>query len=284
MVICVDLGATEIKFAQMEQGRLCSQVQKLPTNANCGKEGILASLHTAISMCSPSGAQGIAIATAGTVDETQGVITFATQNLPNMTGFNFEHFCLQHFNLPATVINDAHAALLGEVFVQPSLKKGKVAMLTLGSGVGGAYCVDGISAATEKNDFARFGHLCLHEGGKLCTCGKHGCAEMYLSGRALHLAAEQTQANLFEDFVAGKPNGVQVVEQFSADFRLLLQKIHKICPFDVCIVGGGVVQWIGQAFCKVFADINYTVVPAQLGNNAGVVGAYANFVAKRGEQ
>ena len=288
MIICVDLGATEIKVATAtgNQVPVVSETKKIPTRAKDGKEGILAALHCAIAGCDIASAKGIAVATAGTVDENRAVISYATENLPGMTGFNFAEFCNQRFHLPVRVINDAHAALLGEMAygAGKDFRSSKVAMLTLGSGVGGGYFAQGKIVADQTNDFARFGHICLHANGKKCTCGKRGCVETYLSGRAIHKEAKKRGINddLFKNYLAGQAQTVGFVEDLRKNIKLTLQKVAHICPFDVCIIGGGVADWMGDAFGKIFDGLGFNVLRATLGNNAGIYGAFANYIAKEG--
>ncbi len=286
MIICLDLGATEIKCALATQMGM-GTVQKVPTNAH-SKQGILDALHQAISLHMQPGVSGIAIASAGNIDGEKGVITYATDNLPGMTGFDFTAFCMEHFGLPVAVINDAHAALLGEMAqgAGTCYADKKVAMITLGSGVGGGYYADGKIVSTPENDYARFGHICLHPGGRECTCAKHGCAEMYLSGRALHRDAEAMGvdgADLFRRYTEGNPKNVEFVGVFRKNLKDLLDKIQEVAAFDVCIVGGGVTDWMGDDFAHVTRDLGYPIVKAQLGNHAGLYGALANYNAQRTE-
>ena len=95
------MGATEIKVAPMrknENGILLGKTEKFPTNASQGKEGITAALERAIaSLVSPE-VEGIAIASAGDIDTNTSTITYATENLPGMIGFDFAGFCKEKFD------------------------------------------------------------------------------------------------------------------------------------------------------------------------------------------
>ena len=195
MTRCVDMGATEIKVAPMRKNEneyLLGKTEKFPTNAALGKEGITDALARAIASLIEADVDGIAIASAGDIDTKTATITYATENLPGMIGFDFAAFCKENFHLSATAINDAHAALIGEMAygAGKAYANLRVCMLTLGSGVGGGYFANGDIVSNKENDFGRFGHVCLEEGGRLCTCGRRGCTEMYLSGRAIHKDAQ----------------------------------------------------------------------------------------------
>ena len=285
MTICIDMGATEIKVApinQRENEIAVGDVQRFPTNASLGKEGIVSALHKAISSLVDEDTDGVAIASAGDIDVNTSVITYATENLPGMIGFDFAQFCKDNFDLRARAINDAHAALLGEMEFGAGreYRDKRVVMLTLGSGVGGGYFADGKIIANEENDFGRFGHICLEDGGIECTCGRRGCIEMYLAGRAIHRDAAIAGIDgpdIFDKYALGVAENVEFVERFKKNLARSLELVMQVSPFDVCIIGGGVADWMGEHFHSIINDLGYTIVRASLGNSAGIWGAYAHY-------
>lgn len=279
------MGATEIKVAPITENEneiVVGKVNKFPTNASLGKEGIVKALRDAIASLYDANVDGVAIASAGDIDTNTSVITYATENLPGMIGFDFAELCHREFGLPAKAINDAHAALLGEMVYGIGKKylDKRVVMLSFGSGVGGGYYANGEIVANEENDFGRFGHICLKENGIQCTCGKKGCIEMYLSGRAIHRDAAQMGIDgpdIFERYALGEKAYVAFVEKLRADLKASLDKVMAVSPFDVCIIGGGVADWMGAHFGSITGALGYEIVRAELGNSAGVYGAYAHY-------
>ena len=285
MTICIDMGATEIKVAPMtkkENEIVMGEARRFPTNASLGKEGIVNALRDAIASLVSEGADSIAIASAGDIDVNTSVITYATENLPGMIGFDFAEFCKSEFNLPARAINDAHAALLGEMVygVGKEYQDKRVAMLTLGSGVGGGYYADGNIVATPENDYGRFGHICLEDDGRECTCGKKGCIEMYLSGRAIHRDAAARGIDgpdIFEKYAEGVEKNLEFVERMRENLKKSLDLVMAVSPFDVCIIGGGVADWMEDSFASIMSDLGYDIIRASLGNSAGMYGAHAHY-------
>ena len=279
------MGATEIKVAPIKRSEnklIVGELNKFPTNASLGKEGIVDALYRAISSLNGEDADGVAIASAGDIDVNTSVITYATENLPGMIGFDFAKFCKEKFNLPAKAINDAHAALLGEMVYGAGEKyqDKRVVMLTLGSGVGGGYYAGGEIVSNEENDFGRFGHICLENDGRLCTCGKRGCVEMYLSGRAIHRDADALGidgADIFEKYGKGEPKNVEFVNVLRANLKKSLDLVMQVSPFDVCIIGGGVADWMEEHFYSITDGLGYNIIRASLGNSAGFYGAYAHY-------
>ena len=285
MTICIDMGATEIKVAPItrkENEIIVGRVERFPTNASLGKEGIVSALRTAIASLVGEGADSIAIASAGDIDVNTSVITYATENLPGMIGFDFGAFCESEFGLPARAINDAHAALLGEMVygVGKEYQDKRVAMLTLGSGVGGGYYADGNIVATPENDYGRFGHICLEDNGRECTCGKLGCIEMYLSGRAIHRDAAAMgidTPDIFDRYAMGEEKNVEFVRRLRENLKTSLGMVMAVSPFDICIIGGGVADWMGDHFSSIMSDLGYDIIRASLGNSAGIYGAHAHY-------
>ena len=285
MTICIDMGATEIKVAPIrgkENEIIVGRVERFPTNASLGKEGIVSALRDAIASLVGEGADSIAIASAGDIDVNTSVITYATENLPGMIGFDFGAFCENEFGLPARAINDAHAALLGEMVygVGKEYQDKRVAMLTLGSGVGGGYYADGNIVATPENDYGRFGHICLEENGRECTCGKLGCIEMYLSGRAIHRDAAAMgidTPDIFDRYAMGEEKNVEFVKRLRENLKTSLDMVMAVSPFDICIIGGGVADWMGDHFFSIMSDLGYDIIRASLGNSAGIYGAHAHY-------
>lgn len=291
MILSLDLGATNVKAALIARQR--NSIKKLgetvvvPTRADCGREGIVNALDSAVKTLLSPEVKFIAVSSAGDVDAERALITYATQNLPGMTGFDYNQFG-KKYSLPVYALNDAYAALLGEMYCGAGipLKHERVAMLTFGSGVGGAYFADGGLVANQSNGFARFGHITLHEGGAPCTCGKSGCAECYLSGRAIHRFAKEAGidgADIFERYRSGSSAHVKLINSFRCDLISLLEKVNSLSPFKACILGGGVIDWIGDNFACVTRDTGFTLLRAELGNDAGAYGAAIHALKMRGE-
>lgn len=286
MILAVDLGATNIKAARFDDGlNKLSGTAVIPTCAENGREGIVRALKEAVRLMG-GGADRLAVSSAGDVDPVRGRITYATENLPGMTGFDFKSFGREFF-LPVSALNDAQAALLGEVYCGAGKGRGgqRIAMLTLGSGVGGAYFADGALACNQGNGYARYGHITLRKGGRVCTCGKRGCVETYLSGRAIHSAAARLGidgGDIFERCAAGEERYVKFVNVIKGDLKAALKKVCAVTPFDFAIIGGGVADWFGPMFENIVNDTGYTVVKAALGNDAGMYGACVHAASVRG--
>ena len=81
--------------------------------------------------------------------------------------------------------NDANCAIIGEAIAGAAKNKKNVLMLTLGTGVGGGIIIGGKMFSGGNGLGAELGHMPIISGGRLCTCGLHGCLEAYASAPAL---------------------------------------------------------------------------------------------------
>lgn len=276
MKLCVDLGATNVKSALIENYNIVRHAVT-PTDTKNGRAGVVNSLARAIDGLMCESVTQICISSAGRIDSATGKVIYATDNLPGYTGFDITAWVRENYNLPCVALNDGFAALLGELALEPEYSAKRVVMLTLGSGVGGAYAVNGELVANERNGFALFGHIVLHENGAPCNCGKAGCAEQYLSGRAINRTAQKYgigQDAIFCEYRSGNPNAREIVRLIRQDLKKLLARIQKVSPFDICLLGGGAVDGMGESFSSVTGGLGYDIRRAKAGNDAGLFGAF----------
>jgi N-acetylmannosamine-6-phosphate 2-epimerase / N-acetylmannosamine kinase len=189
--IGVDIGGTAVKAAIVSRNGEIDCLQEAPTDATRGREAIAEALVRAVTPvlaeADRTGRElaGIGIATAGAVDQKDGSIFAATDNLPGWTGFGLQRFAQQRFRFPVHVVNDAQAAALSEL--QFGMGRGlcSFAVITLGTGVGGGVVVNGALLAGERGFVGSIGHCVVEAGGRACNCGRHGCLEAYVSTAAL---------------------------------------------------------------------------------------------------
>ena len=89
------------------------------------------------------------------------------------------------FELPVKLTNDANAAAIGEKIFGGAKNMNDFVVLTLGTGLGSGIYVNG-NIVHGKHGFAgEFGHAKCSESKRLCTCGKIGCIETYISSRGM---------------------------------------------------------------------------------------------------
>lgn len=245
----------------------------------------------------------VGIGSPGMVDTERRMIMFAG-NLP------FHHcpladYIQERLNCPVYLANDADAAAYGEYLAGAGQGAKSMVAVTLGTGVGSGIILDGKIYTGYGYAAGEVGHTLYQAGGRPCSCGRRGCIEMYASASGLKMTtAEHMKANpqslmwelcdgqiekisgrtAFTAMKAGDAEGKAVVDEYLlALSEAVCNIVNTLQPELVCI-GGGVskegsllTEPINQflqthAFAR-FAERKTKVVCAQLGNDAGIIGA-----------
>ena len=208
--------------------------------------------------------------------------------------------------VPCFVGNDAYCATLAELRYGAGADVENIVMLTLGTGIGGGVAMRNEVIRGPRQILGEVGHLIIQPGGPKCGCGNRGCFEAVAAKDAIiDLAVRALQAgkhSVIMDLVAGDVRRItpEIISQAAADGDRIATEVYErignfigialcncivLCDPDRIILGGG----IAAAGETLFGPIRRTVaarsmisgfdvtqiVPAQLGNNAGALGAAA---------
>ncbi|TYS69816.1 ROK family protein [Sutcliffiella horikoshii] len=301
-VIGVDIGGTGVKGAIINRKAEILQEVKVSTNIAEGREGILRSVVTVIDSLFRNNipVSGIGVGSAGRINPEKGEVVFATANLPNWEGTKLKAFLEKKYEVESYIENDANTALLGEMWAGATYNKQleTAVMLTLGTGVGGATAINGKILNGSKFQSGEWGHVILVPHGKPCNCGKDGCIEQYLSGTALTQAVRtETElafthgAEIFEAYSNGNKQVKKVVDRYIDYLTIVIYNITVAIDPQAILIGGGLIEsqahWWNELEKKLKnMDVNTAVIPALLGNKAGMFGAAAmalQHIEKRGE-
>jgi glucokinase len=179
-----------------------------------------------------------------------------------------------------------------------------VLMITLGTGIGGGAVIGGRLMLGAHGFAGEMGHMVLDPHGPPCPCGKRWCWERFASGTGLgRLAREAAQAGRLDEVVrlvggdpeavrgehltsaalAGDPGALEVMETFAWWLALGLANVANALDPAVIVLGGGVIAAhaavmgpVRRAFVQLVEapeDRAVRILPAQLGERAGAVGA-----------
>lgn len=196
--IGVDLGGTNLRIAAVnQQGDLMEKVT-LGTRVALGKDHVIHEMCDAIRGLAfkyrdSAALQGIGIGVPGIIDMKTGML----RESPNLPGWaetpvqaEIEHL------LGARVIleNDANVAALGEKWLGAARDVDDMAMLTLGTGVGGGIVLKGRIWHGMTGMAGEFGHMTVEPEGPPCGCGNRGCVEQYASATAVVRMAKEAIA------------------------------------------------------------------------------------------
>ncbi len=290
VVIGVDIGGTKIAAGVVDGSGQISYHERVPTQAADGGEAVLRRVSAAIERAREAApaAAGIGISTGGVVDR-QGMIRFATDLIPGWAGLNLKTHLENQFGLPVGVENDGQAAALAEAIQGAGRGYRSVLGVTVGTGIGGGFVVDGRVYRAGDGGGIELGHMAVVREGRPCTCGRRGCLESYASGHCLVLEYNQRASSPLptgEAVVAaarsGDPAAVEAIRSVGGWLGYGLASAVNLLNPAVIVIGGGVAR-IGDLFLEsVRAALRDQVYPpladvpvfaAALQNHEGIIGA-----------
>jgi glucokinase len=247
----------------------------------------------------------VGIGAAGFVDATQSSVLFA----PHLS---WRHEPLRdamrrRVGLPVVVENDANAALWAETRFGAAQGEDAVVCVNLGTGIGGGVLLDGALYRGRFGVAGEFGHMQVVAGGHRCECGNRGCWEQYASGNALVREARELAAagspvahglldvvdgdlsKLTGPLVTqaakdGDPAAIELFEDVGRWLGVGLANLAAAFDPGLFVIGGGVSEAgellltpAREAFRRQLTGRGFRpdarVVRAQLGNDAGLIGA-----------
>jgi glucokinase len=265
LTIGVDIGGTKIAAGLVDaEGTILAQTTR-PTPAADASEIENAVVDAVAELRGNHPVLAVGVAAAGFIDASQSVVYYA----PNLAWRNepIRDRIQDRLGLPTTIENDANAAGWAEYRFGAGRHFSHMAMLTIGTGVGGAIISDGRLFRGGFGVGAELGHVRVVADGRECGCGARGCIEQYGSGRALlGFAAEASQ-----DPVVGA--GLAAVRQSDgtidpADLRSLLKDLDPGALTALGVLG----DWLGQACASLDAVLDPQVFV--IGGGVSVAGAH----------
>ena len=184
--------------------------------------------------------------------------------------------------IQVSVYNDADSAALGELHFG-ALKGCRTAvLLTLGTGLGGALIIEGRLFRGGLGRGTEPGHFIVNPEGDLCTCGNRGCAETECSaGFIIKKSGFKEAKETFDRAVKGDKPSLEIIDEYIDNLSSYIAGlINLLDPEKICL-GGGVskngpdfYEKLTEAVSeKTFNPMLCTIVPAVLGNDAGMAGA-----------
>ncbi|GIP41454.1 glucokinase [Paenibacillus sp. J31TS4] len=286
-VLGIDIGGTSIKGIVLDEKGEAGREFWLATDATRGKAHIVANVEAVVRelLSGEPDVRAVGVGTAGRVNADTGQIVFATDNLPGWHGFQLKEHLEAAFPLPFVIDNDANTALVGEHWLGAGRGFDDLTMLTLGTGVGGGNMIGGRLVHGSGWNGGEWGHVILVPFGRPCNCGQAGCIEQYLSGTALVRLAQEATGRPFASghevtaaYREGDPAVAEVFRLFCRHLAVAVHNIHIGINPQAVLLGGGLIDvkelwWDG--FQEALADMQsgVRVLPAELGNQAGAIGA-----------
>ena len=307
----VDLGGTNISVGVVDSDYNIIGRGGRKTNAPRSAQEIFVDIDAAVREAvenaglQMSDVESVGVGTPGSIEKEKGEISFANN-------LEFHHVPAKAqlealVGCPVYLENDANCAALGEALAGCGKGESSFVAITLGTGVGSGIVIDGKIIHGVNDAAGECGHIVIDIDGVQCNCGRRGCWECYASATAL---IEQTKQAMqehpeslcwelagglldnvngrisFDAWRAGDPVGKLLVERYMRYVAVGLGNlINALQPNMICI-GGGIGherekllaplrELIKKERYSIYAEQQTQLVCAELGNDAGIVGAAA---------
>lgn len=187
--IGVDLGGTNLRIAAVnERGDLIEKTT-LGTRVALGRDRVVNDMCEAIQQLAEKHKNsgkllGMGIGVPGIIDMEAGMVC-ESPNLPDWADYPVRTEIERRLGTRVILENDANSAAFGEKWLGVAKDVDDMAMLTLGTGVGGGLVLGGRIWHGMAGMAGEFGHTTVEPEGALCGCGNRGCLEAYASATAI---------------------------------------------------------------------------------------------------
>jgi len=307
--IGIDVGGTNVKIALVDEKGKIIYSNSVPTYAKMGYEYTVNNIKQSIrdlmkeTRTDEKTIEAIGFDFPGQVDYKKGIVKLAP-NIPGWVNVPIAKMIEDEFGIHTRIDNDVRCATLGELNFGAGKGCENFVCITIGTGIGSGLVINGKLVRGASNAAGEIGHIKLKaKDGAICGCGDTGCLEAYASGPAIvamaqdyikggkstkfrelagvdgeitpYLVAKATEAN--------DPVAKRIFEIIGEYIGIGLTSVVNLLNPEKIIVGGGVAE-CGELIldpirrtiknrAMVIAGEAVEVVPALLGNSAGVIGA-----------
>lgn len=306
--IGIDVGGTNVKIALVDEKGKIKYSNSVPTRAEMGYEYTVNNIKQAIydllkeTKLEPKNIEGIGFGFPGQVDYKSGIVRLAP-NIPGWVDVPIAKLIEDEFHILTRVDNDVRCAALGELNFGAGKGCENLICITVGTGIGSGLIVNGKLVRGASNAAGEIGHIKLQmNDGPICGCGDTGCLEAFASGPSIVAMAEDyirggkstkfremANSNPITPYIvceaakAGDPVAKRIFTIMGEYIGIGMASVVNLLNPEKIIVGGGVAdageilmtplkETLKKRAMKIAGEA-VEVVPAQLGNTAGVIGA-----------
>lgn len=298
----IDLGGTFIKYAVVSDDGVVLYEGKCPTKAV--RNELLGQLREIVGNCIDGAAhkgvrlEGVGIGTPGIIDPTEKILLGGAPNIADWEDVPIAEEIEKQYGIPVRLCNDANAMGLAEYAFGAARGFSDVVFISVGTGIGGAVIVDNKMLTGYQNRGAELGCIPLNvEDGVKCACGTVGCWEAYASTAAMlrfykdRTGEEISGKELMRRYHAGEDAAKEIFDKECYYLGRGIAGLINIFAPQRVVIGGGISEsggFFAEMVSRVAMDsalhdcaVNTEICLAEMGNQAGVVGA-ASLMFGRG--
>lgn len=295
--LALDVGGTKIAAGLIDTDGTLLYTATRPTRGDQGPEvvwAVVAELLGDVLAKAGGRVAAVGIGSAGPVDVNAG--TVSPINIPGWHGFALrDRVAAAVPGVPVRLGGDGVCMALGEHRYGAGRGTRSMLGMVVSTGVGGGLVLDGAPFHGRTGNAGHVGHVVVDADGEPCRCGGRGCVETISSGPALvrwALAngwtpetAEADAKALAAAAEAGDPVARRAFRRGAEALAAMIASVAAVCDLDLVVIGGGVGKSGALLFDPLRAALSeharldflagLHVVPAELGGDAGLVGAAA---------
>lgn len=318
-VIGVDLGGTNVRAAVADRtGRIVGE-GRTDSKAMEGLEATIVQIVQAIRMAVDNASvamcdvAGVGMGVPGTHKSEEGIVVWSP-NFKDWNGVQLLAPIVEEIGVPAYMGNDANVAALGEYAFGAGRGAKIMVMFTLGTGIGSGLVINGRNFVGVTETAPEMGHHIILADGPRCSCGRYGCVESLCrrdaiidraarkahQGRHTSLIEKSghdlryiTPAMIAEAASEGDPVSIETLSEVGYYMGIAVANAINILNPDKVVIGGGIAQAGDLIFGPIRRSVEVNalyaplqvcqIVPAELGDDAGVLGGAA-MVLQRMEE
>ncbi|MGV0626437.1 ROK family protein [Mycolicibacter minnesotensis] len=294
-ILALDVGGTKIAVGLVDAGGALTYSTARPTRADQGTEAVWSVVAELIDEAlerAGGRVDAVGIGSAGPIDLTAG--TVSPINIAGWRGFALrDRVAAALPGVPVRLAGDGVCMALGEHRHGAGRGTRSLLGMVVSTGVGGGLILDGAPIHGRTGNAGHVGHVIVDPDGRPCRCGGRGCVETVASGPAMvrwALAngwtpeASKADAQLLAAAAeAGDELALQAFRRGTDALAVMIASVAAVCDLDLVVIGGGVARSGALLFDPLRAALaeragldflaGLQVVPAELGGEAGLVGA-----------
>lgn len=262
--IGVDLGGTNLRIAAVTEDGVLIEKVTLGTKVALGRDHVLNEMCEAIQLLSKKYEAGrtlvgIGIGVPGIIDLGTGMVR-ESPNLPGWSDYPVRNEIEKRLGARVILENDANSAAFGETWLGAAKDVNDIAMLTLGTGVGGGIVMNGHIWHGMNGMAGEFGHMTVEPDGVRCGCGNHGCVEQYASASAVMRMAKEAIASgrsaalahaassdpefsakaVYNLAIQGDEDARKIFRRVGRALGIILSSLVNALNLPMYVIGGGV--------------------------------------------
>jgi glucokinase len=278
MAIGIDIGGTNLRAARISgTGEILDRISE---KSAPDPELVLSRIAGMVRRLDSPSVAAIGIGVPGRVDARLGAVL--SGGYVNLASISLAQQLESLAGKPVVIDNDCNMALVAEMARGAARGHESIVMFTIGTGIGGAVVQDR-RIVRGKGTAGQLGHITVDISGEACVCGRRGCVETTSSGTALgrHIARagldpDVSVDQLFARDADGDTLARGILEAWAKPLRAAIDTAVAMFDPDLVLLGGGLGLAAHRALTKAPALAPWyqcPVEPAQLGDDAGVIGA-----------